>query len=130
MRDTQLVADPLIRRDAWSLQREAGTWHPIMRAYALAVGLMQQRQDDDVTSWTFQAEIHASDCQHNTWYFLPWHRMYLYWFERVVRAAALEHEDVPDDVAEQWALPYWNYDGGGETARLPDAVREPTLENG
>jgi tyrosinase len=130
MRDTQPMADPLIRRDAWSLQREAGTWHPIMRAYALAVGRMQQRPPNDETSWTFQAEIHATDCQHNTWYFLPWHRMYIYWFERVVRAAALEHPDVPDDVAEQWALPYWNYDGGGDTARLPDAFREPQLENG
>ena len=69
-----------------------------MQAYALAVGAMQGRDGEDPTSWDYQAAVHGvrsgrppddfrNQCQHNTWFFLPWHRMYLAWFERIVRAA-------------------------------------------
>ena len=44
-------------------------------------------------------------CQHQGWFFLPWHRMYLYFFERIVRAAVVEAGGPAD-----FALPYWNYD--------------------
>jgi len=33
-------------------------------------------------------------------FFFSWHRMYLYWFERIVRRMS------GDDT---WALPYWNW---------------------
>jgi len=39
-------------------------------------------------------------CQHATAHFLSWHRMYLYFFERVLREASGN----PD-----FALPYWDY---------------------
>lgn len=39
-------------------------------------------------------------CQHGTPHFLTWHRMYLYYFERVLRAAA-------GDMTLR--LPYWDY---------------------
>jgi tyrosinase len=130
-----------VRRDIWALEEEAGTWHPITEAYARAVGVMQERQPDDPTSWAYQAAVHGAapgqprdqfvdQCQHNTWFFLPWHRMYLYWFERVVRAALEEVDEVPEDVRSTWALPYWNYDRGGGTAALPPAFLEPTLADG
>lgn len=130
-----------VRRDIWALEEEAGTWHPLTEAYALAVGVMQGRDDDDPTGWVHQAAVHGMNvaqppdefrhqCQHNTWYFLPWHRMYLHFFERIVRAAVREHPDVPDDVRESWALPFWDYDRGGDTATLPTAFREPTLADG
>jgi tyrosinase len=135
------VAGPLIRRDVWGLEEEGGTWHPIVQAYALAVGAMQERDPEDPTGWEYQAAVHGvrggrppddfrNQCQHNTWFFLPWHRMYLSWFERIVRAAVQAHPDVPDDVKEAWALPYWNYDRGGDTAQLPTAFREEQLSDG
>ena len=31
---------------------------------------------------------------------------------------------------ESWALPFWDYDRGGDTASLPTAFREPTLADG
>ena len=141
MRETQRVADPLIRRDAWGLEEEGGTWHPIMEAYALAVGVMQGRPRDDATSWTYQAAVHGvasgepvddfvDQCQHNTWHFLPWHRIYLHLFERIVRQILSELDEVSDDVKTGWALPYWNYDRGGDTAALPTAFREATLSDG
>ena len=135
------MAEPLIRRDAWGLEEEEGTWHPILQAYALGVGVMQERDADDPLSWEYQAEVHGvasgrppdefrNQCQHNTWFFLPWHRMYLAWFERIVRAAVREHPEIPTDVKDAWALPYWNYDRGDSTARLPTAFREPQLSDG
>lgn len=130
-----------LRRDIWALEEEQGPWHPITEAYALAVGVMQGRARDDPTSWAYQAAIHGvafgeptdrwvNQCQHNTWFFLPWHRIYLYWFERMVRAAVQGLDAVSDDVKAEWALPYWNYDRGGQTASLPTAFREPTLADG
>ena len=135
------MADPLIRRDAWDLEDEGETWHPIVLAYALAIREMQGRDAEDPTSWEYQAAVHGvasgrppddfrNQCQHNTWFFLPWHRMYLAWFERIVRAAVQAHADIPDDVKENWALPYWNYDRGGPTATLPTAFREQQLDDG
>ena len=131
----------LVRRDIWALEEEAGKWHPVTEAYARAVGVMQGRADDDPTSWAYQAAVHGApqgmprdefvdQCQHNTWFFLPWHRMYLHFFEEIVRAALAEVDEVSDDVKSSWALPYWNYDRGGGTAALPPAFLEPTLADG
>jgi hypothetical protein len=97
---------------------------------------MRSRPATDPTSWTYQAAMHGTyatppsgalwnQCQHGTWYFLPWHRMYLYWFERIVRKAAVA-AGAPDD----WALPYWNYSAGAPANQLPPAFRQPTWNPG
>ena len=130
-----------VRRDVWRLEEEAGTWHPVVEAYALAVGVMQSRPRDDATSWAYQAAVHGvaagepvddfvDQCQHNTWHFLPWHRIYLHLFERIVRAILADLDAVADEVKQSWALPFWDYDRGGDTAALPSAFREPTLADG
>jgi hypothetical protein len=64
-------------------------------------------------------------CQHQTWYFLPWHRMYLGYFERMLRAAI-----VAAGGPEDWALPYWDYSKSAEQRLLPTPFRNPTLEDG
>jgi tyrosinase len=120
-----------VRRDVWSLPPD----DPIITAYAGAVKRMRERSPDDPTSWIYQAAIHGTEakpnkpewneCQHGTWFFLPWHRMFVSIFERIVRAAVIEGGG-PDD----WSLPYWNYGLGGERARLPLAFRDPTLPDG
>jgi len=90
---------------------------------------MKKRPVEDPTSWEFQANIHGApdlteplwdQCKHWSWFFFPWHRMYLYYFERIVRKAVIDAGG-PDD----WALPYWNYALGGENAKLPSRFREP-----
>jgi hypothetical protein len=132
-----------IRKNVWKLP----DWDPIIDWYARAIADMQTRPISDPTSWRYQAAIHdysrgadplarpsdrlpsASDqktfwaqCQHGSWYFLPWHRMYLAYFEQVV-AATVKRLGGPAD----WALPYWNYsDSTNPNARkLPPAFREP-----
>ncbi|HVF05791.1 MAG TPA: tyrosinase family protein [Frankiaceae bacterium] len=119
---------PYVRRDIYSLDPD----DPIVVGYANAVATMKQRDTvpTDVTSWAYQAGIHGSyappqalwnTCEHGSWFFTPWHRMYLRWFEEIVRAAV-----VLNNGPEDWALPYWNYtatDGGNPV--LPPAFRDP-----
>lgn len=126
-----------VRRDVWLLGTEANPWHPVLLGYARAVKAMQQRPIADPRSWRYQAAIHGianavppagapwNQCQHATWYFLPWHRMYLFRFEQIVRSFLPPSAD-PDD----WALPYWDYSSGAPGHALPPAFRVPTLPDG
>ncbi|HEX8691637.1 MAG TPA: tyrosinase family protein [Longimicrobium sp.] len=94
-------------------------------AYRKGVKVMMSRPANDPTSWLAQRAIHwttapiigmiYNQCQHGTLFFLSWHRMYLYWFERIVRAAA----GVPS-----FALPYWGYTPTGQRD-LPAPFRLP-----
>lgn len=117
-----------IRHEAQSPQGEEALTH-----YAGAVAVMKSRPVDQTDSWLYQAGIHGAtapphklwnQCEHLSWYFLPWHRMYLYYFERIVRKAVVEAGGPAD-----WALPYWNYSLGGENAKLPEPFREPADPN-
>jgi len=50
-------------------------------------------------------------------YFLPWHRMYVYFFERIIRKVSRNAE---------FTLPYWNYSvGGAAHGVLPKQFRMP-----
>lgn len=65
-----------------------------------ALGLM------DLRNWRRQAEIHGTilgafgNCQHGNWWFLPWHRVYLYYFEEIIRQLSGD---------DDFALPYWDW---------------------
>jgi hypothetical protein len=93
--------------------------------------MMQISEDDpdDPRGWTFQANIHGApldvpekpawrQCQHGSYFFFPWHRMYLYWFERILRWAAKD---------DSLALPYWDY-SVPEQRILPMAFRQPASD--
>lgn len=124
------------RRDAWTLSSTT-TWPAELEWYAKAVRAMQAKPRIDPLSWGYQAAIHGlantppppaapwNECQHATWYFLPWHRMYLVQFERIVRKTVVELGGPSD-----WALPYWNYEGSGTSNQIPPAFREATLPDG
>lgn len=68
-----------------------------------------------------------NQCQHGTWYFLPWHRGYLLALEAQLRA-----DIVKLGGPATWALPYWNYFGGvqGAESVMPPAFGEKTLPDG
>jgi tyrosinase len=105
-----------------------------LAAYSQAVAAMQARPVENPTSWEYQAAMHGTyaqrlkqlwkGCKHLSWYFLPWHRMFVYYFEQIARAAVVEAGGPPD-----WALPYWNYGLGGPNASIPQPFREPTVGN-
>lgn len=131
------------RRDVWTLSNE-NPWHPILEWYARAVRDLQSRDGttfEDPTCWRYFAEVHGADlpegnwpagvkwdeCQHGSWYFLPWHRIYLYHFESTLRRRIIALGGPAD-----WALPYWNYSDASnpDALRLPPAFTATTMSDG
>lgn len=131
------------RRDIWELSDE-DPWHPVIEWYARAITAMQRRDEttfSDPTSWRYLAAIHGTDiprsrwprgatwneCQHSSWFFLPWHRIYLFYFERVVRQTVVSLGGPSD-----WALPYWDYSDSErpDVRRLPPAFRQQRMPSG
>jgi tyrosinase len=116
---------PYVRHEVRSAQGEAA-----LAAYADAVAVMKARPATDQTSWSYQAAMHGTHqkpsqplwngCKHYSWYFVAWHRMFVYCFEQIVHAAVVQAGGPQD-----WALPYWNYELGGVHASIPDAFRQP-----
>src|SRR5216684_4193659 len=134
------------RMNLWGLGDD---WNPTMLWYARAVRDLQKRPITDATSWTYLAAMHGFDrqlwqgygyiesttplpptaarrrdwdqCQHQSGYFLPWHRGYLAAFEAIVRASVVKQGG-----PATWALPYWNYNEAGnpKAPTLPLALTE------
>jgi tyrosinase len=120
--------EPYVRRNVWTLPSADQT----VEDYAKAVSVMRARPASDPTSWTYQAAMHGTHasptkplwngCQHGTWFFLAWHRLFIYYFEQIVRAAVVEAGG-----ADGWALPFWDYGAGGQQATLPTAFRSQSV---
>ena len=132
-----------VRRDVWQLSAQ-NLWEPTILNYAKAVAKLRTYDTGafaDPRSWRHLAEIHGSsiarnlwprgahwdECEHGSWYFLPWHRIYLHHFEKIVRDAVRSLGG-----PTTWALPYWNYTDGQRphVRQLPPAFRELTLPDG
>ncbi|MBS1664162.1 MAG: tyrosinase family protein [Bacteroidetes bacterium] len=114
--------------------------------YSKAVIEMKKRPTRDPRSWNYQAGMHGfnanlfwwqgkgpfpspgdqqnfwNQCQHGSWFFLPWHRMYLAYFEQIVGQTIVDLGGPKD-----WALPFWNYsDTSNPKARvMPAAFTNP-----
>jgi tyrosinase len=90
------------------------------------VAVMKARPASDPTSWIYQAKMHAlnsgsaaplqDQCQHRQFLFFSWHRMYVYYFEKILRKASGD---------PQFALPYWNYTDNPAQGAIPAAYRTP-----
>lgn len=130
---------PRIREDIWALQPADGPWHPFVDAYERAVGALRDPARTPPERWDYQAALHGTPfatndpllakCQHGTWYFLPWHRIYLAHFERILIDVIAELDEVDDDTKATWALPYWNYHRPA-TAFLPHPFRSRLRPDG
>jgi tyrosinase len=129
------------REDVWTITRAEGDWPETLVAYEKAVGLLRDRDPaagppDEPLGWRFLAAIHGleapgggadtsnalwSNCQHGSWFFLPWHRMYLMAFELAI-------QDVLED--GDWSLPYWySVDpDDADKSVLPPAFRDDTKQ--
>jgi hypothetical protein len=93
------------------------------------IQVMMSRPVTDPTSYRFQANIHGTEdtptnsqemqswnqCEHGSFYFTSWHRMYLYFFDRILRAAAGDPNLV---------LPYWDWTDPAQRT-LPVPFRQP-----
>ena len=138
-----------IRRNVWEL---GGDWADPIIWYARGVAAMKSKAIAEPTSWKFYGAMHGIDkplwqhfgyfkaaeplpsaalvkrywkqCQHGSWYFLPWHRGYLLAFEANVRDAVVKLGGPKD-----WALPYWNY-FKPQQFKLPPAFGSPDWPDG
>ncbi|KAI7981283.1 hypothetical protein LOK49_Contig53G00021 [Camellia lanceoleosa] len=88
----------------------------IRAKFSKALQLMKSLPDDDPRSFKQQSNIHCAYCEgayhqvgfpstelqvHNSWLFFPFHRFYLYFFEKILGTLL-------DDPA--FAIPFWNWD--------------------
>lgn len=92
----QKIRNRPMRRDLATLAPN----DPIIDAYKAAVAAMKALPASDPRNWSRQADIHLNFCPHGNWYFLPWHRAYLLYFEQICRQLSGHSE---------FALPYWNW---------------------
>lgn len=88
----------------------------IVDSYKKAVRKMLERPSADPLNWYRNAFLHVFDCPHGNWWFLPWHRAYLGWFERTCRELSEDPE---------FTLPYWDWT---KTPRVPAKMFEDVLD--
>lgn len=121
------------RRNITSL----GDWSSDLEWYGKAVDVLRAKPLNDPTGWRYMAAVHGrmkgtdpyakpgdatpansttywDQCQHQTWFFLPWHRGYLAAFEANI-AKTIVSLGGPAD----WALPYWNYSQNNASRLMP-----------
>ncbi|KAG8364792.1 hypothetical protein BUALT_Bualt18G0035600 [Buddleja alternifolia] len=102
-----------------------------------AIALMKALPPDDPRNFMQQANVHCAYCNltypqtgdtklklqiHNCWHFYPWHRWYLYFYERILGKLI-------DDPT--FGLPFWNWDNPDGMVMPQEFVRkESPLFNG
>ncbi|GFP98856.1 polyphenol oxidase i chloroplastic [Phtheirospermum japonicum] len=99
--------------------------------YNTAIDRMKRLPADDPRSFTQQANIHCAYCNggydqpgqgsldiqvHNSWLFFPFHRWYLYFYERILGKL------IGDPT---FALPFWNWDNP-KGMTLPPMFNDPS----
>ncbi|XP_054800810.1 polyphenol oxidase, chloroplastic-like [Prosopis cineraria] len=87
--------------------------------YKKATELMKALPSDDPRNFTQQANVHCAYCDgayhqvgfpdldlqvHNSWLFFPFHRWYLYFYERILGSLIGD---------PSFSLPFWNWDSPG-----------------
>lgn len=139
----------LVRKNVYDL---GGDWAEPILWYARGVKAMKARKLNEPTAWRFYGAMHGIDsdlwqqygylsetdtppsqadiakywsqCQHGSWYFLPWHRGYLIAFEAIIRDAVVKAGG-----PSTWTLPYWNYFKPNQNA-LPPAFASKDWPDG
>lgn len=124
------IAQGQVRRSIFTLDPNG----PEIASLRHGVQVMQRRDPSDKTSWVYQANMHGTydqpvqslwnQCQHASFFFFSWHRMYLYYFERILRKASGD---------PNLTLPYWNYTDDSNLSdpgrrQLPLAFRQPAVQ--
>lgn len=88
------VVTPEAQKDLASLRRGVDEMKKLM-----------QSDPGDPRNWASQAFIHGNCktftfCQHGNWYFAPWHRSFVYYFEQLIQFFSGD---------SNFALPYWDW---------------------
>ena len=96
-----LAAPPPVRREINGLALN----DPIVQTLRDGVRILKNRLPGQGPSWADMAHIHGTaagfnKCPHGNWYFLPWHRAYLFMYEIMIRSATGNNS---------FAMPYWDW---------------------
>ncbi|KAL9321237.1 hypothetical protein ACSQ67_013076 [Phaseolus vulgaris] len=98
--------------------------------YKKALDLMKKLPSNDPRSFMQQANVHCAYCDgayhqvgfpdldlqvHNSWLFFPFHRWYLYFYERILGSLIND---------PTFALPFWNWDAP-KGMQLPSIYADP-----
>lgn len=111
------------RKSAFEL--DAAEVKRLRDAYA-ALRKLSQQDPSDARGWEHQGLAHCWYCSgavdglngeeiHGGWWFLPWHRAYLYFHEMILGTLLGD---------PTFALPYWDWDSPGRNT-VPDAYGTP-----
>lgn len=105
-----------------------GPTHPDIVSLKAGITAMKALPPANPLNWNRWANIHGhptglsgplwNTCQHGHWWFLPWHRMYLLFFERIIRKLSNN---------PNFSLPYWDYTAGTVAGSLYAAGALPRL---
>lgn len=103
IRTRRNVADSTAAKDLASLRRGVAEMKKLIAS-----------RPTDPRGWVLQSYIHGNcggftKCQHGNWFFAPWHRVYIYYFEQLIQYFSADKD---------FALPYWNWT---ETHVVPDS---------
>ena len=104
----------LMVRPEWQAFKTTPRYDSFLRAVRL---MKANTQATDPRSWTYWTNIHLNRCPHSIPYFFAWHRGYLYYFERQMRAVCGD---------SQLVLPYWDY---YTNPTLPAEFTNPSTDN-
>ena len=118
-----------------------GPNHPDVVSLKNGITRMRALAPSNCLNWNNWANVHGigpapppgapaspqwNTCQHGHWWFLPWHRMYLIFFERIIRRLSGN---------PSFSLPFWDYTAGTAPGNvyparaLPLIFRQPTVGN-
>ncbi|KAL5575481.1 hypothetical protein UlMin_017180 [Ulmus minor] len=102
-----------------------------LKKFNRALALMKALPDSDPRSFKNQANVHCAYCNgaydqvgfpdldlqvHNNWLFFPFHRYYLYFFEKILGKLIND---------PTFAIPFWNWDAPAGM-QMPAAYTNPT----
>ena len=93
----------------------SGEGEKMLASYAKGVEAMLKLPADHPQNWFRNAFIHVMDCPHGNWWFYVWHRGYLGYFERTIRALSGD---------DNFALPYWDWT---QLPQIPDGMFDGVL---
>jgi tyrosinase len=84
-----------------------------------AVTAFKQQPSSSQYNWANLANIHHGYCAHNNWYFLPWHRPYIGYYEYLIQTYTKN---------PNFALPYWNWTNNPKIPSIffTGALNDPT----
>jgi tyrosinase len=86
-----------------------------LASYAKGVEAMLKLPADNPQNWFRNAFVHFMDCPHGNWWFYVWHRGYLGYFERTIRALSGD---------DSFAIPYWDWT---QLPQIPDSMFDGAL---